>query len=208
MERFGGHYDDWRRVRIQKIESIFSKEYFKDKTILELGCGYGDIGMHFVQLGAQVTFAEGRQEHIDVFKQRYPDIEIIQLNQEYPWNLNKKFDIIIHWGVLYHLDKWQQDLSCAAKHTNLMFLETEVCDSDDEDIDLKVEPSDRYDQEIGRFASKPSANNVEKNLKQLGYKFTRYDDSDLNSGFHEYNWEVKNTELWRNGLRRFWVVKK
>jgi predicted RNA methylase len=208
MERFGDHYNTWRQVRVQKVESIFGKEFFKGKTILELACGYGDIGMHFDSLGAKVTFAEGRQEHIDIFKKRYPDKEIIQLNQEFPWDLKRKFDIVIHWGVLYHIDNWQQDLSCVVKHTNLIFLESEVCDSDNEDLDLKPEASDRYDQELGKFASRPSANNVEKNLKQLGYKYTRYDDADLNSGFHVYDWEVKNTDTWYHGLRRFWVVKK
>ena len=208
MERFGDHYNTWRQTRIQKVESLFGKEFFKNKTMLELGCGYGDIGMHFDGLGAKVTFAEGRQEHIDVFKKRYPDKEIIQLNQEFPWDLERKFDIVIHWGVLYHLNNWQQDLLSLSRHTNLIFLETEVCDSDNEDIDLKLEPSDRYDQEMGSCASRPSANNVEKNLKQLGYKYTRYDDKDLNSGFHEYDWEVKNTDTWHYGLRRFWVVKK
>jgi len=208
MERFGEHYESWRMTRQAKIESIFGKEFFKGKTILELACGYGDNGMHFANLGAKVTFAEGRQEHIDVFKQRYPDQEIILLNQEFEWDLQRKFDIVIHWGVLYHIDKWQQDLACAVKHANLIFLESEVCDSDDEDAELKPEASDRYDQELGSLASRPSANNIEKNLKQLGFKFTRYDDKDLDAGMHQYSWKVENTLTWKNGLRRFWVVNK
>lgn len=208
MERFGDHYTSWRMTRLNKIESIFGKQFFKGKKILELACGYGDNGMHFVNLGAEVTFAEGRQEHIDVFKKRYPDQEIILLNQEFEWDLQRKFDIVIHWGVLYHIDKWQQDLACVAKHANLIFLESEVCDSDDETVDLKLEPADRYDQELGPFASRPSANNIEKNLKELGFKFTRYDDKDLDAGMHEYSWKVENTLTWKYGLRRFWVVNK
>jgi hypothetical protein len=208
MRRFDAHYNEWRQVRIQKVESIFGKEFFKNKTILELACGYGHTGMYFFNLGAKVTFAEGREEHVNEFRKQHPDQEIILLNQEYKWDLNRKFDLIIHWGVLYHLDNWQQDLSCAAKHSDLILLESEVCDSDDENVDIKIEGCDRYDQEMGPFASRPSASNIEKNLTNLGFSFTRYDDADLNCLHHDYSWKVGNTLEWRYGLRRFWVVNK
>jgi hypothetical protein len=30
-------------------------------------------------------------------------------------------------------------------------------------------------------------------------------DSVVNSSFHNYDWEIKNTKNWQPGLRRFWV---
>jgi hypothetical protein len=41
---FKGHYNNWRKTRIDKILSIFDKEFFKGKTVLELGAGHGDFG--------------------------------------------------------------------------------------------------------------------------------------------------------------------
>ena len=129
--RFMDHYRGWRPKRISKIESIFGKEFFKDKTILELGCGYGDIGKHFVEkLGSIVTFAEGRQEHIPFIKENNPNSKVVLLDQEKLWNFDEKFDVIIHFGVMYHLKNWKQDLECALKHTDLIILESEIADSD------------------------------------------------------------------------------
>ena len=55
-----GNYIEWRRTRIEKVESLFGKDFFKGKKMLELGCAMGHTGRHFEELGATVTFAEGR----------------------------------------------------------------------------------------------------------------------------------------------------
>jgi len=209
---FDGHYDQWRINRIAKIESIFGKEFFKDKTLLELGAGHGHIGNYFKTLGAKVVFAEGREEHVKTIQSKNPNDQVIHLNQEFAWDLKRRFDIIIHWGVLYHLNNWQQDLQCTLKHSNLVFLESEVCDSDDKNAEIKLPSSNRYDQELGEFATRPSAANVEENITKNGFSFIRYDDNDLNSyseyDKHLYDWKVENSLKWEHGLRRFWVVNK
>lgn len=175
---FQGHYAGWRNKRISKIQNIFGKSFFKNKKILELGCGLGDIGIHFKSLGAHVTFAEGRHNNILEFNQKYPLEKIIELNQNDAWSLNEKFHIIIHWGVLYHLDNWQQDLKSALNHTNLLFLESEVSDSDDPNFEIKVdEESEKYDQSLTGKGSRPSAQYIEKVLSECGATFTRYDDA-------------------------------
>ena len=86
---FSGHYDAWQKSRIDKIISIIGQEFFKDKTMLELGCGHGYIGKYFQDIGADVTFAEGRPEHIDSIKLRMPDAKTVLLNQENNWDLEK-----------------------------------------------------------------------------------------------------------------------
>lgn len=216
--RFMDHYRGWRPKRIQKIEQIFGKEFFKDKTILELACGYGDIGKHFKEnLGAKVTFAEGREEHIPHIIENNPECEVIHLNQENPWQLEEKFDIIIHFGVMYHLENWKQDLECTLKHSNLIILESEIADSYDPKFEQKFIDPESYDQSIhpDRKATRPSAGYVESVFKENGFSFVRYDDSDLNDGLHRYDWLVTgNAErpgVTRNdggGLRRFWVARK
>lgn len=199
---FNGHYDVWRMKRIDKILSIFSKEYFQSKKILELGAGFGGNGKIFESFGANVTYAEGLQENFDKIIGNK-----ILLDQDKKWNLNETFDIVIHWGVLYHLDNWQQDLECTLNHTNCIFLESEVSDSDDPNFEIKTQEAG-YDQALNKIGSRPSANKIENFLLSKGAKFTRYDDSDLTADFHCYDWKVTNSKSWRHGLRRFWVVTR
>jgi hypothetical protein len=205
---FNGHYDDWRKKRIDKIVSIYGKDFFDGKTILELGAGTGKNGLMFAAMGAKVTYAEARQEHLNVLLSNNPNVETILLDQDAEWNLGRKFDIVIHWGVLYHLDNWKRDLSCTIKHSNLIFLESIVCVSDDPNFEVKLH-EEGYDQALHNIGSRPSAPMIESHLNQIGCTFTRYDDGDLNSSSHKYDWVVSETDQ-RDiamGCRRFWIVK-
>lgn len=219
MSNFSGHYDDWRSKRITKIENIFGKQFFKEKTILELACGYGDIGKHFCEnLKSTVTFAEGREEHLKNIREKNPDSEIVLLNQENEWNLNKKFDVVIHFGVLYHLDNWRQDLKCTMNHSDIIILESEIADTFNEDAEYKYQDPVGLDQALSesRTATRPSAQLVEKEIVKNGGTFTRYDDSELNSGMHIYDWivsgEADKVSTYNRdtgiGKRRFWVIRK
>ena len=90
----------------------------------------------------------------------------------------------------------------------MIFLESEVSDSDDVNFDLKIKEKDGYDQALDGIGSRPSADNVELFIKNLGFDIERFDDENLNSTFHQYSWKVTNTNGWRHGLRRFWIIKK
>lgn len=209
IEKFEGHYDAWRTSRIRKIESLYGKEFFRGKSLLELGCGLGHVGLYFRSLGADVTFADGRSEYIEDIKSRYPEVSTLVLDQDKNWFILKRFDIVIHWGVLYHLNNWQRDLRCALAHAPLLFLETEVCDSDDPTFEIKVdEPAEGYDQALHRTGSRPSAPMIEEHLAALSAAFIRFDDSRINADIHRYDWQIKNTKTWEHGLRRFWLVKR
>jgi SAM-dependent methyltransferase len=215
---FKHHYVHWRQVRIDKIEQIFGKEFFKDKTVLELACGYGDIGKYFKEnLQADVTFAEGRVEHFPYIRGNVPDCKIIHINQENSWELETKYDVIIHFGVMYHLDNWKQDLECTLRHSDLIILETEVADSNDPTFEQKFIDSVSYDQAMGPklLATRPSAAYIESVFTENGFSFVRYDHADLNSDLNNYSWEVtgsaeshKTERSVGVGKRRFWVVRK
>ena len=207
MTGFTHHYDHWRRVRINKIHKIFGPDFFKGKSVMELACGHGDTGRELSEKGANVTFVEGRQEHLDVLLTHKPDAETFCVDQDQPWNLNRQFDFVIHWGVFYHLNNWKEDLRCALEHTNLMTLETEVADSSDPNFEIKVAEAG-FDQALNSTGTRPSAAMVEQLLTKLGATFVRYDDRDLNSSFHSYNWPVRETKTWKPGRRRFWIIRK
>lgn len=205
---FLDHYNEWRVKRVGFIERLYGKAFFKNKTILELGCGHGHIGRYLQnQLGAKVTFLDVRQEHLDVIKGIMPDADVVCVNQNEPWDLNKKFDLAIHWGVLYHLENWRQDLDCVSNHTNLIFLESEVCDSEDYEYELKLEADDGYDQGCTKYSTRPSAAAIEDKLINMGYMYRRFDSSELNSDFHTYDWQSTNSGLHTKGQRRFWIAE-
>jgi SAM-dependent methyltransferase len=210
-EYFLGDYVDWRNKRIAKIESIFGKDFFQNKTMLELGCGYGYLGKYFhEELGSDVTFAEGNKEFLPWIQKINPNASVIHLDQDTEYNLDRKFDVVVHFGVLYHLDDWKQDLICATQHTDLLLLESEVANTEDPEFELKYTDYDHYDQALNRIATRPSANSIESVLRDMGFSYTRYDDADLNSGNHIYSWVVNEDAKhnWQVGQRRFWVAKR
>ena len=213
---FMDHYRTWRPTRIRKIENLFPPETFKNKTILEVGCGYGDIGKYFIEkYNSIVTFTEGREEHISYIKENNPDSIVILQNHDTNWNLNKKFDVLIHFGLLYHLNNWQNDLICSMNHSDLILLESEIADSNDVDGHFVVSEGIGYDQSLTTIAVRPSASNVERVIRENGFEFIRYDDSDLNDGYHVYDWKVTGaadaTGKGRGegiATRRFWVIRR
>ena len=92
MSLFEGIYEGWRSRRIEKILQVFDKNFFKGKTVLELGCGFGHIGKHFTEkFGAIVTLAEGDPAFIEDIKDNNRTSEVIVLDQDKPWDLKKKF---------------------------------------------------------------------------------------------------------------------
>ena len=199
------HYIPWREKRINKVIQILGKDSLAGKSLLELGCGLGHIGAYFRDnYGTLTTFAEVRETLISASEHK-----LLKVDQDKDWNLGEKYDIIIHWGVLYHLENWQNDLRCVVEHmheNSVLFLESEVTDSD-ECFDIKINENREWDdQAFHGKGSRPSPSAIEQELIKLNLKFIRYDDVDLDTDNHKYSWEHKNTNKWKCGLRRFWVA--
>jgi hypothetical protein len=216
-DRFQGAYITWRPIRINKLISILGENWFKDKKILELGCGFGHIGIELKKLGSIVTFAEAQEEYVLQIASNAGESDIYIIDQDDKWQLDEEFDLVINWGVNYHLDNWRQDIKNSIKHGKIVSLETEVIDSDDITDEAKI-------REVGWFAgaknsvgTRPSVAAIEILLRNLGAKFERYDDEDLNCENSEWGWwykydwkegECKSVlkNQFYDGLRRFWMI--
>ena len=61
---FTNHYNNWRISRMNGVKKYIPVDYFKSKTVLELGCGIADIGNMFYELGATVTSSDVRKEYL------------------------------------------------------------------------------------------------------------------------------------------------
>jgi len=202
----GNHYDDWRISRMNGIKKYISPDYFKSKTLLELGCGHADVGNMFYKLGANVTSSDSRKEHLEVVKQKYPYIKTLKIDGDND-NINDKYDVIVHWGLLYHLKEIEIHLERVSQKCDLLLLETEVADSDDKHFYISTQEAG-HDQAFNSKGIRPSPMYIESVLEKNGFNFKLIKDSILNSSFHSYDWEIKNSNTWTCGLRRFWICWK
>ena len=209
VTNFSDHYEYWRAKRVVAIVEHYGESFFKNKKILELGCGYGDIGKVFIGLGAEVIFAEGREEHVNILKNKFPNNRVYKVNLENEWPFkDEKFDLILHLGVLYHLDNIEFSLEKSILNTSNLVLETEVCDSDDPDLVLKIDENmNGYDQSLIGKGSRPSGKYLENIFKKYNCSYEIIKDKRCNALFHRYDWSVKNTNTWEHGLRRFYFIE-
>lgn len=205
-KRFAEHYVEWRQRRIAAIRSYYGESFFAGRSVLELGCGYGDLGAAFADLGALVTCSDARIEHLDVVQKRWPHLTTIRadLNREWPFGA---YDVILHLGVLYHLEPTHESLRRSCQSATHLILESEVCDSTSPDLVIAA-TENGYDQAFDGAGCRPSAARIERILTEEGMTFDRITHDRCNSGIHTYDWPVRETERVQDGQRRFWFARK
>jgi 2-polyprenyl-3-methyl-5-hydroxy-6-metoxy-1,4-benzoquinol methylase len=198
---FGGIYNEWRIKRVKKLEQTFGSEWFNGKKILELGCGYGNIGTYFQNLGSDVTFADSRKECLAGTRKRNPTAKILLLDQDTNWSVPEKYDLIIHFGVLCHLENWQQDLSNTIKNANYVALESAI-NKFVNDVSFKIEYTHYIHEYHGPFNETGSLPSVSLIEKQIGLnQFTRYDDAQLNLTSSEgFFYDAEPTETFLDSM--------
>ena len=207
---FDGEYIEFNKNRIESIINYYGEGWFKNKKILELGCGYADIGYAFYQLGAVLTVNDAREEHLDIVRKRYPFFKVVKCDLDKDWNFDDYYDFMIHAGILYHLKNYEQNLINCFKNCDNMFLEANVSDSNDENFVFYLSESG-YDQSFNGIGSRPSEKNIEKIIIDNGLKFERWFKKELNTEKNIFDWEIKNTKnnrLEPYNLRRSWFIKK
>tara|TARA_B100000989_G_scaffold192440_1_gene145140 strand:- start:1197 stop:1901 length:705 start_codon:yes stop_codon:yes gene_type:complete len=99
-----------RPIRVKYILDQISEKNLKNLDILDLGCGGGLVSESLSRLGANVTGIDFVKNNIEVAKQhsnkkklkinyKYADIETLKIK--------KKYDLIIMYEILEHLDDWE-----------------------------------------------------------------------------------------------------
>jgi SAM-dependent methyltransferase len=208
VTEFGGHYVVWRERRVAVLIERYGREWFAGKRILELGCGYGHVSQTLQELGADVVPSEARAEHCEAMRQR--GLNPVQFDVEKDlWPFEGRFDLVIHWGVLYHIapQNFRKALECCA-HTDRLCLETEVCNSDDPAKIIGVGEGG-FDQALNGTGCRPSPAAVEAALNDSFLNVERVDSSALNAGSHHYDWATDKVPVdhFAGGLRRFWFAE-
>lgn len=210
---FGGHYVAWRQSRMNGLDKWLGHDFWKGKTVLEVGCGFADIGNTLHDRGAIVSCCDASESHIEHVKEKYPHLNSFVYDMDSPFEQVgtehcKRYDVVLHFGVLYHLASTNKHMDDICQYCDWLILETEVNDSDGDYVLIRNEGTLYYDQAYNGWASRLSAKHVEIALERNGMEYTRYDDSILNARFHIYDWPEQPVGDWVPGHRRFWICQK
>lgn len=220
-------YEDWTKKRIEAIKNNFPKDWFNRKNIIEMGACHGDIGIEFMKLGANVTFCDSRLEHMrDIPSKIGFDPEMYIINNNKPYTLQRKYDLVLHMSLLCHIENWKEDLKRVTDLSDQVVLET-IVNPDQNAIDL-ILPSDEHhyaDYNSGRayvteqsilkyLREELSCAVVEIKVENTNYNW-------IDRWFmvrHLYDWDYNNIEpiqqREQSGItllthyRRMWVITK
>jgi SAM-dependent methyltransferase len=207
-------FEGWKIRRIDKILELYGTDYFNNKSVLELGCGHGDIGAFFAELGANVLGLDGRTQSVNFANLKHRKVKnfkCLQYNLENDFTEFGKFDLIINFGLLYHLKNVTEHLNYCFKMSDDIMLESAVCDSTDPyKIFFYDENKDEDVQALGGIGSRPSPFYIERIAQENNFEVIRYFSADLNYGTLLYDWAHRNDHQGGDdiSLRRCWRFKK
>jgi len=212
---FHHSYHDWRTRRIEKLLELYGADYFIGRSILELGCGHAEIGAFFADLGANVLAVDGRAKNINYARLRHRNVGRLRLevhDLETDFTSLGNFDLIINFGLLYHLRDVGTHLRRCFSLTDDLVLETVVCDSQDPDLVLLRDENANAEEEALRgTGSRPSPFFIERLSAENGFSIERIFSGDLNSGKQFcYDWQHRNDGSPNDDLvnRRFWRFRR
>lgn len=111
-------YGFWALNSMQK-----KKEFLRGKTVLEAGCGTGELSNAIALLGAKkvigVDLSKNSVKKAKELKKRFcvKNAEFFEMNLlENAFKENKKFDLIISYGVLHHTENPRKAFENIARH--------------------------------------------------------------------------------------------
>lgn len=212
---FQEHYQNLLKMITNHIDL---KDY-EDRTVIDLGCGYGFYGLEFHKKGANVIFADARRENLQRVRNSYPSnvIATWKVNVEEVYSFPDA-SLILCMGLLYHLGKPRECLEKIASATSLVIIDTTVIDDDRDSIVFFNEDTSPNNFSFSGKACRPSPTWVVRNLKEVGFR----EVVDISSAIGNrkpqkgypgllYDWKYERTCGWRRQeytLRRMFIASK
>jgi ubiquinone/menaquinone biosynthesis C-methylase UbiE len=109
---------DWNRPlhrHNQPFAKIFPYEKYKDKLVLEIGCGMGGMAMLWAQRGAQMTATDLNPVAVEQTTRRFSLFRLLGTVRQENANAlsfpDGSFHYVYSWGVLHHSPNLKQSLS-------------------------------------------------------------------------------------------------
>ena len=136
--------------------------------MLEVAAGIGDHTTFFLDRGCTVVSTEGRAENLAMLRQRYPSLDVRQLDLDSPVDLGRSFDIVYCYGTLYHLHRPAEALAfMAGCCRRMILLETCVSYGDQRAINLVDEAAVDPTQSVVGRGCRPTRPWVYHELRRL-----------------------------------------
>ncbi len=207
---FDNKYFQWNQKRIKGIVDFYGHKFFYYKKILDLGCGYGDMGGVLFRLGSAVTAVDARQEHLKMVNKKFQGIKTVKTNLDGAWPFtNQKFDLILDLGLLCHLSDYEAHIKSVCASCTHLVLETAVCDSTDPQKNIIInEDKGTYDLSFSGRGCRPSIAAIERVLKECGMNFKRIENSKFNTDSYKYDWIPLNNGSTSLEKRKIWFCVK
>jgi SAM-dependent methyltransferase len=220
LERLSGksifeasHYRESNLTRLVDLFAHVDVEKWRGMKVLEVGAGLGHLGDAFADLGFEVTSTDGRPEHVEAMKGRGRESFVLDLDKAQASDFDG-YDLVLAFGVLYHLAQPEEFLRACGKSAKVLLLETAVCDRLEPVVDWVNEAGGwrGQDQAVSGRGCRPSPAWVERVCRDAGFGAVRDISNpmgDWSSG--TFGWEPRDTGEWRRdgvNLRKMWVCER
>lgn len=162
-------YQGHNRARLEHLASLGLP--LANRRVLELGSGPGDHTGFYVQRDCTIVSVDGRQECLDLLKQRYPSVQTVlcDLNTPAPLMELGAFDVIHCYGLLYHLENPVRLLECMeAVCSGVAIVETCVLSDEVQGVEFVEETLGDYTQSCTGRGCRPARKWV---FEELGRYF-------------------------------------
>lgn len=157
------------RARLDHVQSL--ELAWNGKSVLDVGCGVGHLAQFFAEKGCRVVGVDGRAENIGSLRNRYPGLEAHVADVEGDLSGLGVFDIVLAYGLLYHLENPVLGLrNIAAVCRELLLLETVVCDHR-LPLVLWDDETKSCSQALRGVGCRPTPAFVTMMLKRVGFPF-------------------------------------
>ncbi len=163
-------YININNARLEHLESLNLP--LDGKSVLDVGCGVGDLTQFFLNKNCEVVCVDGREENISVLHSEHPKLIAHIANVETDL-LSKfgNFDIVFCYGLLYHLENPFIALhNMALVCKELLLLETIVCDHKLPILRITDE-SAAFSQALQGVGCRPSPSYVVLALNRSGFPY-------------------------------------
>jgi len=164
--------------RTNVLDSILEDLKLQDSEIrscLDAGCGVGYFSKFLKEKRFDVTSFDIKEENIIEAKKRVKDVDFFVDDLENLKNIKGNFDLVLCFGLLYHLENPLKALRNLAKLTKKYLIIESMIIPDNKPTALLVKEEQELDQSKNYVALVPSEKLINLFLKLLDFKVYRID---------------------------------
>ena len=166
------HYDLLNSSRGSVLRSLLDelKNSLSLQSAIDVGCGLGHFAGFLKDLGFDVTAVDGRQQNVDEARRRHSNIRVLQFDAQDPQlPALGKFDLVLCFGLLYHLENPMLAIRHLKEMTGKLLLVEAVVYPADEPIMAMIEESPHEDQGLNHVAFYPTEACLLKMFYRAGF---------------------------------------